>query len=138
MQEVVAGRGFGAVFLLCALSARHVFSQRPELASEAPWASRFVTIEADLAAMKASIGQLSVVLLPLASGSAFSGFTDGGASVRPSPRLVPGVAGPRSPPSSGPSVVAAGSSGVSLCVSPLPGLAPGVSGGEAPSVPSPT
>ncbi|MPC49988.1 hypothetical protein E2C01_043806 [Portunus trituberculatus] len=111
-------------------------SRRQEPASEAPWASKFVAVEVDLAAMKASIGQLLVVLLPPASGSAFSVFADGGASVRSAPRLVPGVAGPRSSPGSGPSVVAAGSSGASLSVSPLPGLAPGVSGGQAPSVPS--
>ncbi|MPC74634.1 hypothetical protein E2C01_069002 [Portunus trituberculatus] len=87
--------------------------------------------------MKASIGQLSTVLLPLASSSTFSGFVDGRASVCPPPRLVPGVAGPRSPPGSDSWVVAAGSSGASLGVSPLPGLVPGVSGGQAPSVPSP-
>ncbi|MPC54342.1 hypothetical protein E2C01_048252 [Portunus trituberculatus] len=66
-----------------------------------------------------------------------AGFADGRASVRPSPRFVPGVRGPQSSPGSGPSVVAAGSRGTSLSVSPLPGLAPGVSGGQAPSVPSP-
>ncbi|MPC56160.1 hypothetical protein E2C01_050113 [Portunus trituberculatus] len=73
-------------------------SRRQEPASEAPWASRFVAVESDLAAMKTSIGQLSAVLLSLASGSVFSGFADGGASVRPPPRLVLGVAGSRSPP----------------------------------------
>ncbi|MPC65115.1 hypothetical protein E2C01_059243 [Portunus trituberculatus] len=87
--------------------------------------------------MKASIGQLSAVLLPLASGSAFSGFAESRASVHPPPRLVPAVAGSRSPPGSDPSVVAAGSSGASLSVCPLPGLVPGVSGGQALSVPSP-
>ncbi|MPC41477.1 hypothetical protein E2C01_035069 [Portunus trituberculatus] len=112
-------------------------SRRLEPASEAPWASRLVAVESDLAAMKVSIGQLSAVLLPLASGSAFSGFADGGASVRPSPRLVPDVEEPRSPLGSGSLVVASGSSGASLSVSPLPGLAPGVSGGQGPSVLSP-
>ncbi|MPC41636.1 hypothetical protein E2C01_035236 [Portunus trituberculatus] len=73
-------------------------SRRQEPASEAPWASSFVTVEADLTAMKASIGQLSEVLLPLASGSTFSGFAGDGESVRPPPRLVLGVAGPQSPP----------------------------------------
>ncbi|MPC84262.1 hypothetical protein E2C01_078994 [Portunus trituberculatus] len=63
-------------------------SRRQEPASEAPWASRFVAVEADLAAMKGFISQLSVVLLPLASGSVFSGLADGGASVRPPRRLV--------------------------------------------------
>ncbi|MPC60599.1 hypothetical protein E2C01_054652 [Portunus trituberculatus] len=105
-------------------------SRRQEPASEAPWASRFVVVESDLAAIKAFIAQLSAVLLPPASGSAFSGFADGGASVRPSPGLVPGVRGPQSLPGSGPLVVAAGSSGASLSVSLLP-----VSGGQA-SAPS--
>ncbi|MPC54801.1 hypothetical protein E2C01_048727 [Portunus trituberculatus] len=104
--------------------------QEPD--SEAPWVSRFVTVESDLATMKPSIGQLSAVLLHLASGSAFSGFADGRVSVRPPPRLVPGVAESRSPPDSGPSEATAGSSGVSLSVSPLPGLASGVSGGRLP------
>ncbi|MPC54372.1 hypothetical protein E2C01_048283 [Portunus trituberculatus] len=116
--------------------SREKCSHQQEPASEAPWASRFVAVEADLAAMKASIGQLSAVLLLLASGSAFSGFADGRASVHPPLRLVPGVAGPRSPPGSDPSVAAAGSSGASLSVSPLSGLAPGVNGGRAPSVSS--
>ncbi|MPC55835.1 hypothetical protein E2C01_049780 [Portunus trituberculatus] len=43
-----------------------------EPASEAPWGRRFVAVESDLAAMKASIGQLSAVLLPLASDPAGS------------------------------------------------------------------
>ncbi|MPC66995.1 hypothetical protein E2C01_061154 [Portunus trituberculatus] len=79
--------------------------------------------------MKASVGQLSAVLLPPASGSAFSGFVDGGVSVRPPPRLVLGLRGPGSPPSLDPLVVAADSSGASLSVSLLPGLALGVSVG---------
>ncbi|MPC55003.1 hypothetical protein E2C01_048934 [Portunus trituberculatus] len=109
-------------------------SRWQKLASEAPWASRFIAVESDLAAMKASIAQLSVVLLPPASGSAFSGFVDGRTSVCLSPRLVPGVRGalfsPRLRPFS--------SSGASLSVSPLSGLALGVSWGQVPSVPSPT
>ncbi|MPC29424.1 hypothetical protein E2C01_022653 [Portunus trituberculatus] len=112
-------------------------SRRQKLASEAPWASRFVAVESDLATMKASIAQLSAVLLPLASSSTFSGFADGGASVRPPPRLVLGVKGPRFPPRLRPCRVAAGCSGVSLSVSPLPGLAPGVGGRQSPSVSSP-
>ncbi|MPC78845.1 hypothetical protein E2C01_073343 [Portunus trituberculatus] len=56
-------------------SEKHSLRQEP--ASEAPWDSRFVAVETDLAAMKASISQLSAVLLPLASGSAFSGLADG-------------------------------------------------------------
>ncbi|MPC65050.1 hypothetical protein E2C01_059174 [Portunus trituberculatus] len=107
-------------------------SHRQEPASEALWSSRFVTVESDLATMKTSIGQLSAVLLLLASGYVFSGFADGGASMRPLPRLVPGVAEARSPLSSGPSVAVVGSSGASLSVSPLPGLAPGVSGARLP------
>ncbi|MPC49712.1 hypothetical protein E2C01_043523 [Portunus trituberculatus] len=73
-------------------------SHRQEPACEAPWESRFVAVESDLAAMKASIVQLSVVLMPLASGSAFSGFTDSRASVHPLIKLVPGVSGSWSPP----------------------------------------
>ncbi|MPC51721.1 hypothetical protein E2C01_045573 [Portunus trituberculatus] len=110
-------------------------SRRHEPASEAPWASKFVAVESDLAAMKASIAQLPAVLLPPASSSVFSGFADGGASVR-LPPLVTGVRGPWFPPNSGPSVEAAGSSGMSFSVTPLPVLALGVSGGQAPSVPS--
>ncbi|MPC33128.1 Superoxide dismutase [Mn], mitochondrial [Portunus trituberculatus] len=60
-----------------------------EPAFEAPWASRFVVVEPDLAAVKGSIGQLSAVLLPLASGSAFSRFADGRASVRLPPQVLP-------------------------------------------------
>ncbi|MPC46294.1 hypothetical protein E2C01_040011 [Portunus trituberculatus] len=107
-------------------SEKHPHRQEP--ASEAPWASRFITVKSDLAAMKASIAQLSAVLLPPASGSALSEVSEC-ASVR---QLVPGVRGPQSPHSSGPSVVAAGSSGASLSVSYLPDLAPGVSGGRLP------
>ncbi|MPC46438.1 GDNF-inducible zinc finger protein 1 [Portunus trituberculatus] len=62
-------------------------SHRQEPASEAPWASRFITVESDLPAMKASIAQLSEVLLPHASGSTFSGFADGRVSVRLPPQV---------------------------------------------------
>ncbi|MPC24914.1 hypothetical protein E2C01_018008 [Portunus trituberculatus] len=118
-------------------SSSEKHSRRQEPTSEATWASSSVAVEADLAAMKASIGQLSAVLLPLAFGSAFSRFADSRVSVQPPPRLVTGVGGPWSPPGLGPSVVAAGSGGASLSVSPLLGLALGVRGGQATSVPSP-
>ncbi|MPC60432.1 hypothetical protein E2C01_054476 [Portunus trituberculatus] len=85
-------------------SSEHSCRQEP--ASEAPWASSFVIVESDLAAIKASIAELLVVLLPPASGSGFSGWRSECASA---PWFVLGVRGPWSPLGSDPSVVAGSS-----------------------------
>ncbi|MPC65464.1 hypothetical protein E2C01_059597 [Portunus trituberculatus] len=92
-------------------------SRWQEPASETPWVSRFVAVESDLAAMKASIAQLSTILLPPASGSTFSGFADGGVECVSVPQVSARCKGALVYPWLRPF------GGASLS---LPGLAPGV------------
>ncbi|MPC27208.1 hypothetical protein E2C01_020375 [Portunus trituberculatus] len=105
-------------------------SLQQDPASEVPWASRFVAVESDLAAIKTSIGQLSAVLNALMQLSGFGGVSLSAASLH---SIALAVSVVQIPTVSGASRKFSGLGGMSLRAAPLPGMAPRLSGLQAPA-----